>query len=285
MIWGSILCVAGAAATVFLAPTVLTVGRWQLLHPRLALGAWFGSFFLGAGLVTLGLLVSLAGAIITPPAATGAESLALTGAAWIGLGLLGAAATFVAAAAEPLAQRQRAALAALAPTAVSREARRGFTLVRFDAAEALAYAMPGRAPEIFVSSAMESLLPPAQLEAVLAHEYAHLRHRHGGAMRIAQVNALCLPRLRSGRALQRATTLLVELAADDAAARQAGAAHLANALSALAHHTGNAGMALRAERLASKRWPRASRRRLPRAMREAAASSPRPRIAERPRGA
>ncbi|MGO2684385.1 MAG: hypothetical protein ACTIAA_09190, partial [Microbacterium sp.] len=61
----------------------------------------------------------------------------------------------------------------------------------------------------------------------------------------------------------RATLLLVELMADDAAARQAGAAHLANALSQMAEAGDDVGMALRAERLTLRRWPRRERRRLP----------------------
>jgi Zn-dependent protease with chaperone function len=114
---------------------------------------------------------------------------------------------------------------------------------------------------------MEETLTVSQLQAVLAHEYAHLRQWHGWAVRIAQINALCLPRVLPGRALQRATVLLIELAADDAAARQAGAAHLANALTVLANTTGDESMHLRAVRLTARRWPSAGRRRLPQAIR------------------
>lgn len=266
MLWWAAGCFVSAAATALLSPLLLTVGRWQLLHPRSALTAWFGAFALGIVLVTGGLVVSVLGAVAAPGSVTSIEALLLTAAAWFGLGALGAVAAFVTVSAEPLVAHQREVVATFAPIARSREELPGFTLVRFDSIEAFAYAVPGRYPEVFISSAMETLLTKAQLRAVLAHEYAHLRHHHGWAVRIAQVNALCLSRLRPGQALKRATLLLVELAADDAAARQAGAANLANALTSLATHTGDASMHLRAERLTNRRWPRSSRRRLPKAI-------------------
>ncbi|MFA7498031.1 MAG: M56 family peptidase, partial [Leucobacter sp.] len=102
-----------------------------------------------------------------------------------------------------------------------------------------------------------------------AHEFAHLRHQHGLAIRIAQLNALLLPGTRASRALERTTRLQIELAADDAAARQVGAAHLANALTVLAAATHDVGMTLRAQRLTRKRWPAAQHRRLPQGLRAA----------------
>ena len=71
-------------------------------------------------------------------------------------------------------------------------------------------------------------------------------------------------------ALERATRLQIELAADDAAARQVGAAHLANALIVLAAATHDVGMTLRAERLTRKRWPTPQRRRIPQGLHAAA---------------
>lgn len=266
MLWWVLACFAGALAVALLAPLLLTVGRKQLLHPRTALTAWFGAFFTGITLTLTGLIVS-AIVSLSPPVQVGSvESLLLHGIAWLGLGVFGALAAYVATSAEPLVEHQRAAVHALAPVARSREARSGFTLVRFTSSDPVAFAVPGRHPEIFVSSALEELLSKPQVDAVLAHEYAHLRHRHGWALCIAQVNAVVLVRLRAGQALLRATNLLVELAADDVAARQAGAANLGNALSILATHQSDPGMMVRAERLTNKRWPRASRRRLPKAI-------------------
>ncbi|MDI6024070.1 M56 family metallopeptidase [Leucobacter sp. UT-8R-CII-1-4] len=266
MLWIVLACFGSALIMSLLAPLVLTIGRWQLLHPRTALTAWFGALFTGVALILAGLAISVIGAVSAPDYVGGTESLLLTVVAWFGLGVFGAVATMVSVSSEPIVEARREALKVMAPVARSREARQGFILVRFDSDEAVAFAVPGRRPEIFISSAVEDLLSKAQLGAVLAHEYAHLRHHHGWALRIAAVNAFCLGRLRPGRDLHRATKLLVELAADDAAARQAGAANLANALTLLAESDGDAGMRLRATRLTSKRWPSASRRRLPKAL-------------------
>lgn len=263
----TLACASGAVLTAMLAPLVLTVGRWQLLHPRLALTAWFSAFFLGIALALAALAGSIAGALIASTTAQSAEALLVTVSGWLGLGAFGAVIAFVASSASAVVSHDSAARESMAAVARAREERDGFTLVRFASDRPIACAVPGRHPEILVSSAMEEALTLPQLQAVLAHEYAHLRQWHGWALRIAQVNALCLPNARPGRALRRATGLLIELAADDAAARQAGAANLANALTVLARTTDQDAMHLRADRLAARRWPSPSRRRLPQAIR------------------
>lgn len=263
-------CLGAAILTATLAPLALTVRRWQIMHPRAALTAWFAAWFLGVFLALAALTGSVVGAVTASTAAPHASAVLLTGAGWLGLGAFGAAAAFITASASTAIMHQDAAGIDRAVIARVREEREGFTLVRFISEQLVACAVPGRQPEILISSALTEALSAPQLQAVLAHEYAHLRQHHGWALRIAQINALCLPRTRPGRALQRATALLIELAADDAAARQAGPAHLANALTVLSRAAGAAeaeGMWLRAERLASRRWPRPSRRRLPRPIR------------------
>lgn len=42
--------IAAAALVLLLAPLVLTVGRWQVRHPRTALTLWFSALFAGIGL-------------------------------------------------------------------------------------------------------------------------------------------------------------------------------------------------------------------------------------------
>lgn len=141
-------------------------------------------------------------------------------------------------------------------------------LIRVRSDEPIVCAVAGAEPAIWLSSGAERLLGRVELQAVLMHEYAHLRGRHHWAVRLAAVNARCLPaRVPAGPALQRATSLLVELIADDAAARHAGPAELANALATLGRATRAPAMLLRAERLTRRRWPRPSRRRLPQAVR------------------
>lgn len=259
-------CAGAAMLTAVLGPVVLTVGRWQMLHPRAALTAWFTAFFLGVGLACAAVAGSVAAAVTTSEVNSPDQAVLVIGGGWLGLGVFGAVIAFVSTSAAASTGVEPAGHARAA-VALSREERDGFTLVRFRSDRLIACAVPGQRSEILVSSGIEDALTGPQLQAVLAHEYAHLRQRHGWALRIAQINALCLPRARPGLALHRATVLLIELAADDTAARQAGAAHLANALTILADTTGDESMHLRAVRLTSRRWPPARRRRLPRAIR------------------
>ncbi|KAB1641434.1 M56 family metallopeptidase [Gulosibacter chungangensis] len=256
-----------AVALALLCPHLLTKGRWQLFHPRAALTIWFGSFGLGATAALFGFALGVVAIESVRHANPHTPGVAVTEAIWVAAGISGLAAAFVFLCAGSL-QSLHPDLHSQA-IAYARDEHIGFTLVRFHSDMPEAYAVPGRRPEIFVSSAMGQLLTAPQLQAVLAHEFAHLRHRHGLAMRIAQLNALFLPGTRIGRALERATRLQIELAADDAAARQVGAVHLANALTVLATATQDVGMTLRAQRLTQKRWPAAQRRRLPQGLRAA----------------
>jgi len=259
----SVACLVGAVVLMLLAPRLLTRGTWQVRRPRTALGLWVGTFFLGTGLVAGSVLAAVitASRAATSPSSEGA---AVTVFAWVGLTAVGAAIGLVSGLSEPLATSHRRAVGRLAPVATSREDRGPFTLVRFSSDELVAIAVPGRRAEILLSSAMTDVLSPAQLRAVLAHEYAHLRHHHGLVVRIAELNALVLPRrLAAGAALRRATLLLVELIADDVAARQAGAPALAGALRRIGHLRADPRFELRAQRLVAFRADATEPRGLP----------------------
>jgi Zn-dependent protease with chaperone function len=258
----------GLAVTLLLiAPAVLTVGRWQVRFPRIALTLWFTAFFAGGALVASSVAVALLAAVRAEHG-QGGEAVIVTVVAWLSLAAIGAVIAIVAAASEPLVSSHREELGTLTPLVFAREQRKDFVLARFEGALPVACAV--RRPErtILLSSGMEEALTPAQLQAVLAHERAHLRGGHDWAIRIAEINAACLPaRLPAGTALRRATSLLIELVADDAAARQTGAVNLANALARLAELTEDTGMTLRAERLTLRRWPSTNRLRVPEAVR------------------
>lgn len=249
-----------------LSPWLLTRGNWQVSHPRLALGAWFTTLFAGIGLVAGALAgtVLAATALAVSAGEGGSGGAVVTVIAWVALTGAGAFIGLLSGLSQPLVDSYRRSLRRFAPVATSREDRGAFTLVRFASEEFLAVAVPGRRPEILLSSAMEAHLTPAQLRAVLAHEYAHLRQRHGLVVRIAELNALCLPRwVPAGAALRRATMLLVELVADDVAARQAGTMTLAGALSRLARLSDDPALELRAARLEAFRGDAVEPRGLP----------------------
>lgn len=244
----SLALILTSAALAVVAPWLLSSGRWQVFRPRLALSLWFLSFVGGIAMMVAALTSTIITAITFAQGASG--SVVATIGAWLGVlataGVLGA----ISGLSEPLVDSYRRSLRRLTPVATAREDRGAFTLVRFEADEPVAIAVPGRHPEILVSDVMEQALTRPQLRAVLAHEYAHLRHHHGVLVRLAELNAALLPRaLPTGRQFRRATRMLVELIADDVAAAQAGSRELAGALQALAKVTGEAGFLVRAERL------------------------------------
>lgn len=103
------------------------------------------------------------------------------------------------------------------------------------------YCVPSRRRPIVVSSGAVDRLEDAQLQAVLAHERAHLCHRHH--LLLATVDALAaglfwLPAFRDA---QRSLPLLLEMTADDIAARSWGRQAVAMALRKLAIGPGPAG--------------------------------------------
>jgi hypothetical protein len=84
------------------------------------------------------------------------------------------------------------------------------------------YCVPARARPIVVSSGALERLQDAQLHAALAHERAHLRHRHHLILTTVDALAYPLGRLPAFRLARRGLPLLLEMAADEAAARTWG---------------------------------------------------------------
>ncbi|WGD36955.1 M56 family metallopeptidase [Lysinibacter sp. HNR] len=248
-----------ALVLMVIAPAILTRGCWQVMHPRTALALWYGSFLLGCSALAASMIFAVLSGINAGHAQSPPEAIFLTILAWMTLAITGGFIAFIAMSSEPILRSYKRSTAQITPLIHSQEERSRFILARFHSDEYVACTFPGREPLIVVSSALEDALTPPQFQAVLAHEYAHLRQRHGWITRIAEINALCVPRLAAGRSLLRATLLLVELIADDTAARQAGPVHLANALSRLGHLSGDDGMEFRAQRIAQQRWSRRRR--------------------------
>lgn len=253
------LMLFGAAAVhPLLLPRLLTVGDWQVRRPRLALELWLIALFSGLACGLAGVAMLVTARFMLPAQAADWHATLLTVAALVATGTIAAASAFAVRVARPLLAPHHT-VATVAPRPLSREERPGFTMVRFAAEEPVAYSIGGRRPKILVSTGLEILLTRDQLQAVLAHEYAHLRGRHSWAAVIAELLDQRLPvPLPGSRDFRRAVLLLVELAADDDAAHHAGAVHLANALSRVGAEIGDVSLELRAMRLTMRRWPLAS---------------------------
>ncbi|WP_333776280.1 M48 family metalloprotease [Streptomyces sp. IBSBF 3136] len=82
-----------------------------------------------------------------------------------------------------------------------------------------ALAIPGRPGRILVTSAMLSALEPSERRVLLAHERAHLTHRHGTLVTAATLAAAANPLLTPVRS---AVAFLVERWADEQAAAAVG---------------------------------------------------------------
>lgn len=103
-----------------------------------------------------------------------------------------------------------------------------------DHATPTAYCLPGRRSRVVLTQGALAALPDDELEAVLAHERAHLRGRHDLLIEYFTVLHHSVPHpVRSPEAL-REVRLLVEALADRSAVRRSGPVTTARALMTLA---------------------------------------------------
>lgn len=267
-----IVSAALSAAILLTAPRLLAPGAWALRRPAAALRVWMLSLLA----VICGLLTTvLSGTLLIVTAVAGylrpahllipvAVSVLMSAAAAVWIRLKHCHLARV--------RSVHKAVAALEPHIISRSQRDAFVLARVESPEVFSYAVDrapaeagvGARPLVIVSTGMQQLLSAAQLQTIVAHEYAHVRSRHELLLRIAALTEAMSPRwLAYGQALQRSITLLVELAADDSAAARAGAVHLANALAAVSQQTGDPSLDLRAERLTLGEWTLTHRLQVP----------------------
>ncbi|BBY31515.1 M56 family metallopeptidase [Mycolicibacterium sediminis] len=133
----------------------------------------------------------------------------------------------------------------------------GSDVVIIDASEPAAYCVAGRPPAIVVTTAAMKALDETQLAAVVAHERAHLNGHHAYVVAAVRGLATALPHITLFASAAAQISSLLEMCADDAAARRHGRQPLLAGLLALsgasapAHGLAAAGVAVlvRAERL------------------------------------
>ena len=229
---------------------VLMIGGAQLRRvrlfdalPRLGVLAWQGASFtallsvalagvtlivpssdLGHGLASFlrACVYTLQAAYATPtqfPSVAGGAVLALAATVW--------PAGWVCASLVRASRDRRRASDALALVAREDDVL-GATLV--DADVAAAYCLPGRRGRIVLTTAAVHHLDPDELAAVMAHERAHLRERHHLVVAAALGLARAFPGVPLFSTGAREVARLVELDADDAAARETDQVSVAGAL-------------------------------------------------------
>lgn len=249
-----------AAILLVYAASVGTVGSrllgragWALQAPMLGIAVWLAAAWsvvaaLGLAGLTLAVhatalgagLSHLIGACVLRLRATYATP---GGATVAGLGLTLAAAvlarTTVTAVSHVRAARRQAVLHAQTARLVGRpDPDLGALLV--DHAQPAAYCVAGPHPTVILTTAALRALDPDQVQAVLAHERAHLTSHHHRLLASARIGRQVLPFLPLMRDADTQITRLVEMHADDAATVGRDAGPLAAALVVLAATAGPA---------------------------------------------
>ena len=107
-----------------------------------------------------------------------------------------------------------------------------------DHAQPVAYCVTGPHPTVILTTAALQALDPDQVDAVLAHERAHLASHHHRLLAIARIGRQVLPFLPLMRVAETQITRLVEMHADDAATAGRDTGPLAAALVVLAAAAG-----------------------------------------------
>jgi len=100
--------------------------------------------------------------------------------------------------------------------------------------EPVAYCVAGRHPTVILSTGALHALEPAQLEAVLAHERAHLAGRHHLLLALARIGRRVLPFMPLLAGADTQVARLIAMHADDAAAQASDPRSVATALVILA---------------------------------------------------
>lgn len=128
---------------------------------------------------------------------------------------------------------RRQTLAHAAAVRIVGRALDGTDAIVLDDARPAAYCVAGRPDVIVLTSAALAVLDPAQLDAVLAHERAHLAGRHAWLVTLTRGLAAALPAVPLFDRGAAEVARLAEMSADDAAVRASGRAALVSALLAI----------------------------------------------------
>ncbi len=237
---GAVSLAAYAVVAGFLVPAALR-RDWAVRAPRLAMGLWLAlsaswvvAITLAVLAVTVPFVLSWPGVrpgddprLLSGQAMPGGMAVAVTGLFLTTAVVLRACAHVVSGLAR--ARRERREHSAFLEAAGRPDRVIGAVVIDDDSPAA--YCLPlGRRYQVVVSTAALALLGPGPLQAVLAHESAHLRGRHHLTLTTASALARAFPHVPLLAQAGKELALLAEMAADDAAARRHDRADLAAAL-------------------------------------------------------
>jgi Zn-dependent protease with chaperone function len=229
----AVLLAAYAVAAGMIAPAALRRG-WSARAPQLAIGLWLVlslSWVTAVALAVLAVAVPVqltwlgsgaaGAALVARPAVVSAAGLLLAVAVLARAGGCVACELIC-------ARRQRREHAAFLRAAGQPDPALGALVLDEDAPAA--YCLPGGRHRIVVTAGTRAALGPAQLQAVLSHERAHLRGRHHLLLGMASGISRAFPFVPLLAQAGAQVAVLAEMAADDAAACRHNPADLAAAL-------------------------------------------------------
>lgn len=239
----ALILLAYAVLLAVLGPRLMDRAVWPVALPRLAITTWF------ALALSFVLALVLAGAAIVHPTkmfAAGAVEdcvLALRElhgpiagpiVAVLAIGLTWALPLWMASAGAMVAHSTAVERSRLRRALAHAPRDRDLGAIVVASACPAAYCIPGKGGLVVVTSGALELLDRPELHAVLAHERAHLAGRHHQLVALAQTGRRAIWRLPLFAHLPERIGHLVELAADDAAARSASRSTLARSLLSVA---------------------------------------------------
>lgn len=253
----------------------LRAAAWPQRSPRLGIVAWqavglsvvlaFPLVGIALALPTLPLTTSLADAFracalaLREQYSTPGGAVVATGGLVLALGVILRVAYCLTVTTLHTRRQREAQRAAL--SLVGRRDASGTWVVHHPAASV--YCMPGRRRDIVVTTAAVAALDARQLDAVLAHERAHLNARHDLVLLVAAALRRAFPLLPLFRIAHDELAVLVEMHADDQAVRSSDRRALATALVSMAERAaaaatfgaGGASALARVRRLATPARP------------------------------
>ncbi|MCA2222495.1 M56 family metallopeptidase [Nonomuraea aurantiaca] len=244
MIAGIVLALYTIVAAIWLPELGRRAARWAERAPRLAIMLWQAA---GVSVVASAVLAALAFAVPADVVGHGlAELFAIcadmlsdgSGLTWTSAValpiavLVPARAAYCGAAVLLRAHVERREHAAMLGLLGRHDTDLGAVVIDYD--ERLAYCVPGRHAQMVITTGALHTLAPEQVTAVLEHERAHLRGRHHLVLAGAEALARAFPGVPLFERARTEITRLIELLADDVAARRHPRAQIAAALVRLA---------------------------------------------------
>lgn len=237
----TLVLLAIATAEFLVAPHLLGRGSWRIRHPESCLLAWYAMFVTGVACTCLAVIRAVVRGMSAQLLLQHRDWVSPTTevmSAWLALAIAGAALSLLGTKLGAMIVRERQLRADFARLAEHADTRHqlidGLSVHLVASAEVVVCSLRRSSGEVMLSTAVTDRLSGPQVSALLAHERAHLRGLHDVISRVAALNADCLPGFLTPARMEQSTRLLIELAADRAAARRVGRRTMIDTLTTMA---------------------------------------------------